>query len=517
VQRLTAAFIAVGVTVVVAVTLLTIDLHGRTQQHLLDLQVRQAASTLAAALPVIQTQLEDSVQIADASGSTAAFERFVRARTQASGFTSVSLWRRVGGSVVPLARVGSPPALISDGQAAFLAGGRPGVVRVTDILPDGGAGALGYAVTLRGSDLVVYAESPLPARRHLTVPRSSPFADLNFALYLNSVTPAHLLESSVPTPVRGRRATASAPFGDASIILVGTPTVDLAGGLSATLPWIVLAVGAALTLSAAAMTELLGRRRRLAEALAADNQRLFLEQRNIAASFQRALLPLVAETDDLEVKAVYLPGTAGIDVGGDWYDMVSQPGRCVFVVGDVCGRGVGAAATMASLRFATRAFISAGDGPRLIVEKLARMREQEEADEAFATLVIGEIDTATRRVTVVNAGHPPLLMMGPDGRRYLDAPAAPPVGVGGPPPEPVAYDLPEGVVLVAYTDGLVERRDEGLGAGLDRLRDAPVDFGRPLSEMLDSLVAEMLPQGALDDTAILAMRWRPGGGAPSTG
>jgi hypothetical protein len=354
--------------------------------------------------------------------------------------------------------------------------------------------------------LIAYAESSLPPHRHLAVPASNPFHDIDFALYLNSVAPQNLLEATGTTPIRGAHAEATDPFGDATIVVVGSTHVDLAGGLLADLPWIVLAVGLALTVSAAGMVELIGRRRRRAEELAAENRRLYLEQRNIATTVQHALLPEVPRVEELEVAARYLAGTAGIDVGGDWYDLVSEGGRCTFVVGDVSGRGLRAATTMASLRFATRAYIAQGDGPKEIIEKLTRLHNLD--GEQFATVLIGQIDIVTRRVTLVNAGHPPLLMVTPSGASFAEVPPSTPVGIVPSVVSQSEIQLSPGTMLLAYTDGLVERRDQAITTGLERLRMAAIDADAPVESILDRLLDDLLPGGAVDDTAILAVRWR---------
>jgi hypothetical protein len=331
VQRLTVGLVVVGLAITTALSLLTLALHKRTEKHLLRLQVHQAATTLAAVLPLIQSELDDSLQVAGATRNPAAFSRFVQDRSgDEIPFRSVSLWQLVNGTPRQVALVGAQPEITADGRTDFLAGIRPSPgIKVSGILPDGAAGVLGYADDPPSSGgYIAYAESSLPAGRHLDVGRSNPFGDIDFALYLNTESPADLLESTRPTPIRGTTDSARAPFGDSSILLVATPTVDLAGGLSATLPWILAGVGVVLTASAAGFTELLGRRRRVAEDLADQNQQLYLEQRNIATTVQHALLPAVPDIAELEVGVRYLAGTAGMEIGGDWYDVVCRPGRC---------------------------------------------------------------------------------------------------------------------------------------------------------------------------------------------
>ena len=504
---LASAVLVAGLLVTALLTALTTIVAHGTQQRLLALQTRQAASTLSAALPSIQTEMADALQVYRATGSGRAFERIMAGHLGTGGFVSVTLWHQHGGGVAQVASVGGDPALLADGDEPFLARLQPRpVLQVTALLPAGSSLHLGYAYLPAATD-IVYAESAIPNGRRLSIPRSNAFSDLDFALYLGpAVRPADLIEASVPTPIRGRRATASVPFGDTDITLVGTTNRDLAGALSAALPWIVLAAGLTLSVAAGLVAQTLAGRRRRAEQLAADNERLYLDQRVIASTLQHALLPELPRIPGLEVGARYVPGTAGIEVGGDWFDVVATgDGRCSFVMGDVSGRGLRAATTMAALRFAARAYMSQGDDPATVVTKLGRLQESE-GGETFATALVGEIDPAAHCARLVSAGHlPPLLVQG-RGKRFVEMPVTTPIGIAGPPPEPVTVDLPAGATLIAFTDGLVERAQESLDAGLERLSELEVPAEEPVEAVVDRVIDRLLPAGAIDDTAVLALR-----------
>ena len=224
------------------------SVNHNTNQRLLQLQVRQAAAAVGAALPSVQSQLADALQVETDTGHPASFTRFASSKVSVKGpFTSISLWRTSpNGDPRLLALAGGEPQLVGDGQAkAFFSHLRPGAeLQVTGIL-SGRPPRLGYTEMPPGdTDLVVYAESVLPTNRKVVMPKSSAFNDLNFALYLGRTQESwQLIEASLPTPVRGLRSVATVPFGDTAITLVGTPTTQLAGGLSADLPWIVLGVG----------------------------------------------------------------------------------------------------------------------------------------------------------------------------------------------------------------------------------------------------------------------------------
>src|SRR5207247_908945 len=146
---------------------------------------------------------------------------------------------------------------------------------------------------------------------------------------------------------------------------------------------------------------------------------------------QRALLPQrIPAPKTAEVAVRYQPAAAGLEVGGDWYDLVeSKSGELAIVVGDVAGRGLEAAAVMGKLRTALRAYILDGHSPVAAVERLdALMFDLEEP--SMATLVYLTLDPVTRKVEYVRAGHPPPLLRDPRGQvRDLNDEGSPPVGV----------------------------------------------------------------------------------------
>jgi serine phosphatase RsbU (regulator of sigma subunit) len=224
---------------------------------------------------------------------------------------------------------------------------------------------------------------------------------------------------------------------------------------------------------------------------------------------QRALLPAVlSEVPGAEVAARYLPGVQGMEVGGDWYDVIPYgEGRSLIVVGDVSGKGLNAAAAMASLRFATRAYAGQGDSSVEILTKLSVLMSAEPTDN-FATVLCIGLDVGAREMTLANAGHlPPFLMNGSEGS-FVSTPVGVPVGVAATRPyEATTVTLPDHGTLVAYTDGLIERRDESLDTSLERLRTAAVrQEDRAPEALLTALVRDLVGHGE-DDTAILAVTW----------
>ena len=208
-------------------------------------------------------------------------------------------------------------------------------------------------------------------------------------------------------------------------------------------------------------------------AQALDRARSFESERTIAETLQRSVLPVsLPRIPSVQLAARYLPGTDEVDVGGDWFDAILLPtGRLGLAVGDVVGKGVQSAATMAQLRNALRAFALDQMKPSSTISRLNRLTE-EISESAFATVLYAVLDPETGVCRFTSAGHPPPLVVLPDGRAsYVEGGRGLPLGTG----TNVRYrqetlTLPVGSTLVFYTDGLVERRTESIDAGLERLR-----------------------------------------------
>jgi anti-sigma regulatory factor (Ser/Thr protein kinase) len=242
---------------------------------------------------------------------------------------------------------------------------------------------------------------------------------------------------------------------------------------------------------------------------AIENARLF-EQRRVAEILQQRLLPTeIPAIAGLEVASRYLPA-AGSSLGGDWYDVFELPdGRVVLAVGDVVGHGVEAAATMAQLRSALRAYAAVGYPPSGVVESVARLVEQL-GPRTMATLAYVLLDPADEQFEIVSAAHPPAVLVEPDSEpRFVETQPGVPLGTvqaATYTSETVAF--PAGSTLVLYTDGLVERRDEPLDTGLDHLRRiaaGATDVEKLCTEALERLLTSE-PE---DDVALIAVHMPP--------
>ncbi|HKY24491.1 MAG TPA: SpoIIE family protein phosphatase [Gaiella sp.] len=247
--------------------------------------------------------------------------------------------------------------------------------------------------------------------------------------------------------------------------------------------------------------------------LALDRARRYEGERVVAETLQRSILPeTVPSMEGVRVAALYLPGSNAVDVGGDWFDtLMLSDGRLGFVVGDVVGKGVQAAATMAQLRNGMRALTLDDLTPAQTVTKLNLLLENY-IDVPFATLAYIALDPETLAVTLASAGHPPPLVVPPDGpSRFLEGEGGLPLGVdiGAVYPEHTE-SLEPGSIIVLYTDGLVERRGRSIDEGLNALADAAARAPREPDAFVDALVGELLgAEARQDDVALLAILLDP--------
>jgi PAS domain S-box-containing protein len=267
-------------------------------------------------------------------------------------------------------------------------------------------------------------------------------------------------------------------------------------------------------------------------AVCIDNARRFTREHATALTLQRSLLPRrLPEQAAVEVATRYLPASAGVAVGGDWFDVIRLSGsRVALVVGDVVGHGIVAAATMGRLRTAVRTLADVDLEPgelltrlddvvtRLVAEEGLSPTDDSPAD-LSATCLYAVYDPVSRCCVLARAGHPPPAVLTPGGAaEFLDLPAGPPLGLGGLPFEETEVQLPEGSLLVLYTDGMVESRQRDLDIGLNAMRKVLSEVelqpdGLPrdkssLENICDRLVEELLPDKAEDDAALLIARTR---------
>jgi PAS domain S-box-containing protein len=257
-------------------------------------------------------------------------------------------------------------------------------------------------------------------------------------------------------------------------------------------------------------------------ALSLDNACRYTRERTTALALQRSLLPQrLPRQSAVEVARRYLPASASVGVGGDWFDVIPLSGaRVALVVGDVVGHGIRASATMGRLRTAVRTLADVDLPPdelltRLddLVSRLSTDEDGEDGDEAEndvgATCLYAVYDPVSRRCSLASAGHPlPALVTPGDVASFIDLPVGPPLGLGGLPFESTEIELPEGSLLALYTDGLIESRYRDIDLGLERLRRALTHQEESLEATCDHVLKAVLPDRPADDVALLVARTR---------
>jgi PAS domain S-box-containing protein len=246
--------------------------------------------------------------------------------------------------------------------------------------------------------------------------------------------------------------------------------------------------------------------------LAIEHARAYEREVGAVELLQRSLLPeKLPLLPGLRIAARYLPGAAGVNVGGDWYDAIPlDDGRVGLAMGDVVGHGLGAAALMGQLRYAARAYALEGHPPPAVLDRLDRLvRSLPGAQMATLLYLVVEPDLTT--VRFASAGHVPPLVIGPDAdARFLEGAPNPPLGVfDSSGHRELSMELEPGSTVVLYTDGLVEERGVSIDAGLEALRLAAQHPADP-EDLCDHLVDSMLAiHPANDDIAVLALQALP--------
>ncbi|MFF8395096.1 PP2C family protein-serine/threonine phosphatase [Streptomyces sp. NPDC016172] len=252
--------------------------------------------------------------------------------------------------------------------------------------------------------------------------------------------------------------------------------------------------------------------------IAIDNARRFEHNRDIAETLQRALLTDLPATPGLSLAARYLPATHGLNIGGDWYDAFPQrDGGLITVIGDVTGHGLHAAVMMSQLRTALRAYAVDGDSPGRLLTRLHRFLHHLQPD-LYATAVIARFHPDEPTLTWAAAGHPPPVLRLPDGTvRTLDA--KPGAMLGIPLTQEIAdhtEQLAPGSTLALYTDGLVERRAQGIDPGIERLAVAlggfrSAELDADLEGSADRILHPLLSDSERDDDVCLLLCHFQGG------
>ncbi|MGH9091814.1 MAG: PP2C family protein-serine/threonine phosphatase [Acidimicrobiales bacterium] len=233
-------------------------------------------------------------------------------------------------------------------------------------------------------------------------------------------------------------------------------------------------------------------------------------ERAAARVLQRSLLPSrLPDLAGFEFAARYVPAEVG-GVGGDWYDAFVLPdGRLWVMVGDVVGHGMQAAVVMGRLRAALRSYALDGHPPEEVLARADRKLQFFEPEQT-ATVLCAALDPPYDNLRLSLAGHPPPVIASHRSPTALvDVRPGLPLGVDPKLPRPSAtVPLPAGTALVAYTDGLIERRGQSLDHAFPHLCHAiqPLPAEQICIKTMDRLVGNIAPQ---DDIALFALRRLP--------
>ncbi len=250
--------------------------------------------------------------------------------------------------------------------------------------------------------------------------------------------------------------------------------------------------------------------------LALQQSRLYGQQRALADALQRSMLTDPPRPECCEIVVRYVPASAGVEIGGDWYDAFQQPsGEVVLAIGDVVGHDTRAAAAMGQVRGLLRGIgYASTHTPAAVLTELDLAVDGLQLD-TMATATVASLRPADGGGQVLcwsSAGHPPPAVVSPDGSVRLLGGDHADLLIGVAPDQP-RHDhevlLEPGTTVLLYTDGLVERRDRGIDDGTTELVEVLRRCaGLSLDEMCDRLLARMFLPDAEDDVAVLAVRLR---------
>ena len=229
----------------------------------------------------------------------------------------------------------------------------------------------------------------------------------------------------------------------------------------------------------------------------------------LVVAMQHRLLGDLPALPGIETAARYLPATASLAVGGDWYEgLLLGTTRMALVVGDITGHGIAAAADMALVRGMVSALLHSGVATSDVFSELSAVLGQR-SGLLLATAALAIVDIEHETVTFATASHPPPLLRLPDGDvRRLDSANSPMIGAPRTRRGADIAPFPRGSRLVMYTDGLVERRDRPVDVGIDlamsRIRGIADDATG--ADVVDGLIGELIgDRVAQDDIALLVI------------
>lgn len=228
----------------------------------------------------------------------------------------------------------------------------------------------------------------------------------------------------------------------------------------------------------------------------------------LSRELQRGLLPQrLPELDRLSIATRYQPAVAGVEIGGDWYDVIENGREVVFVIGDVQGHNTRAAALMGRLSTAVRAYLSEGHTPSAALERTNSLL-LDLGENRFATCCLLRLDLDSGAVVVASAGHPPPVVVDGRGLRLLDVDPGPPLGVlEGATFPGSGHRLRGRSSVVLHTDGVVETPESGSDVGDATLREVLARHHTDTADDLATAIMDAIPHRLADDAAMLVLTY----------
>ncbi len=236
-----------------------------------------------------------------------------------------------------------------------------------------------------------------------------------------------------------------------------------------------------------------------------DNARRYESAFRTSQILQSSLLPAdLPEVAGVTIETRYLAANRGLEVGGDFYDVLELPTTGVlFMVGDVAGHDRAAAAQMGHLRSAARALAGRASTPSALISAL-RDAWRLLSFERVATTVVGSLDPSSGDLVVASAGHHPPLLVTETGAAFLPVVPGPLLGIKAPPVAEWRGTLGAGQVLLGYTDGAVDERAAGGEPPMACLARVATQGAITPVGVCDRVVAAIASERA-DDVALMAI------------
>jgi serine phosphatase RsbU (regulator of sigma subunit) len=489
------------------------SVHRSTEQQLLQQQAEEIAAVLSSAIAGVRAPLAAAAEVAAATDAdpgavgAALSESILR-----SQFRGAVVLDAEGNEVFTIGErpvLASDPGRLATVVAPAMATSELAVIDTLDLAPR----VLGFAHSdSTESRFVVYAEAPLPARTG--VPRSADlFDELDFSLFLGRerVADQLLYTSAESIPLAGRVAQTTVPFGDGELTLAVSTQDDLADTFSVRLPWIIAGAGLVLAVAVGGAVALIVRRRHEAEALVDELAESHEQQRTVIRTLQQSLLPRhLPSPTGTSLATAFWPADRSLELGGDFYDVFTIDSKSWAVaIGDVCGKGVDAAALTAAVRHTIRA---AAHQLTRSGEVLTWARDAVEAfdENTYCTACFGFVRQAPSglRVDLSLGGHPRPILVTAEGATGVGEPGTI-LGMVPPRFRETVVNVGQDDLLIFYTDGVTDApggtdvTEEELCDVLASSHGASPDA---VIELLRDELRRRRPDGTRDDVALVVIK-----------